>query len=174
MKKIILIALILIPAINYASERKVKIKYLSSIERDERVGVRYYKRGEYKKAFKILSESAQWGMKQPQYLMAIMYLKGQYVKQSIATGMAWLGVATEIDIEDWKKTFDGIYNKLNEKQQAYIDKKVALYIQLYGMKTHNLACNKRQALDSRKVRIHCELRVDRVSPRYELENDPEK
>lgn len=169
----ILLFSLFISAAAFSADRKVEHKSSIEIEASERAGVRYHKRGDYKKAFELLGESAQWGMKQPQYLLGIMYLKGQYVDQSILTGMAWLGVATEIDIKEWRSTYDQIYSKLNVKQKAHIDDRVAIYIEMYGMKTQHLACSRRSSLESAKNKIHCERRADKISPLYELDSVPE-
>ena len=84
-----------------------------------------------------------------------MYLKGQHVDQSLATGMAWLGVACEIDARQWQQTFDQIYNALNVEQQKIIDQKVDSYIQLYGMETQEMDCARVARMGTRKVTVNC-------------------
>jgi len=44
---------------------------------------------------------AEQGLKQSQYLIGFMYLKRDYVQGSLINGLAWLGVANEVNLEDW-------------------------------------------------------------------------
>lgn len=154
------------PSVNLIHKTQLKI------EIEERAGVKYHKQGDYKKAFNKLSASAQWGMKQPQYLLGIMFLKGQYVKPSIEIGMGWLGVANEVDIKEWRDLYDSIYNKLTTQQKKSVNKKVDLYIKKYGMETHNLRCKKNSTIYSAKIRIYCQLRAGKTTPRYAIEGSP--
>jgi len=151
----------------------LKTKTIFALEAQRKAGVRYHKQGNYKKAYEKLSESAQWGMKQSQYLLGVMYLKGQYVDQRIDVGMAWLGVANEIDIKAWHELFDNLYEKLNAKQKVFIDKKVASYIEYYGMKTMGVSCQERSSGSSRNVKIHCDFIPDALGQIHELEAVPE-
>ncbi|PCJ48444.1 MAG: hypothetical protein COA74_08595 [Gammaproteobacteria bacterium] len=169
MKVIILLLLAITTLYSDAVERTVDKKLISTVISAEKAGVKYHKQGNFEKAFEKLSFSAQGGIKQSQYLLGIMYFKGQHVKQSLATGMAWLGVANEIHMKDWEATYSNIYTKLNAKQQGYIDKLVAEYIERYGMKTQKLTCKKKAVLGRRKMQLHCNFREDRSSPDYELE-----
>jgi TPR repeat protein len=168
--KIIILLLLAITTVNsYATKKTVDKKHISTVINAQKAGVKYHKQAEFEKAFEKLSISAQGGIKQSQYLLGIMYFKGQYVKQSLATGMAWLGVANEIHIKDWKATYNNIYNKLNAKQQEYIDKIVAEYIERYGMKTQKLTCKKKASLGSRKIQIYCNYQKNGSSTNHELE-----
>ena len=82
----------------------------------ERHGIRLHRKGDYKKAYKKLYEAATWGLKYSQYFLAIMYLKGQYIKQDIIIGMGLLAVENEADIKGRKKLFENIYASLSDKQ----------------------------------------------------------
>lgn len=121
----------------------------------EKAGVRYYKRGSYKKAYEKLLYPAQLGLKDAQYYLGFMYLKGQHVDQSLVTGMAWLGVACEIEAKEWQQTFDQIHRALNLEQRKFIDQKVASYRQLYGMETQEMDCARVARTGSRKVTVNC-------------------
>ena len=169
MKIIILLLLAVTTVISDATEKTVSKHFISTVINAQKAGIKHYTQGEFEKAFEKLSISAQGGLKESQYLLGLMYFKGQYVKQSLATGMAWLGVANEIHIKDRKATYNNIYNKLNVKQQEHIDKMVAEYIERYGMKTQNLICKKKASLGRRKIQIQCNFREDRSSPDPELE-----
>lgn len=59
----------------------------------ERLGIKKYYAGEYKESFELLSQTATWGLKESQYFLAFMFMKGQHVQQSSVLGMAWLAVA---------------------------------------------------------------------------------
>lgn len=172
-KTIVFVSLVLLISCSSTSDMKFEQKSLLQIEREERAGVRYHKRGDYKNAFRKLSTSAKWGMKQPQYLLGIMFLKGQHVEQSIEIGMGWLGVANEVDINEWKDLYDDIYNKLSAQQKITVDKKVELYIHQYGMKAQNLSCVRGSTIYSTRKKIYCQLRVNGVSQLYDVEGSPE-
>ena len=143
----------------YASETERLT--LDRFESLERAGERHYREGEYERAFALLSQSAESGLKLSQYLLAIMYLKGQYVEQAIDTGMAWLGVANEVEVREWQAQYEGIYAQLNDAQKALIDKKVAHYVERYGMEVQGVACENRSTLGSRKLKLEC-LHRDRT------------
>ena len=49
--------------------------------------------GRYKSAFQLLSDAASKGMKESQYLLSLMFLKGEGVDKNILIGLGWLGVA---------------------------------------------------------------------------------
>ncbi len=168
--KILILLLLAITTVNSnATEKTVETKRISTIISAQNAGVKYHKLGEFEKAYEKLSIAAQGGIKQSQYLLGTMYFKGQYVEQSLATGMGWIGVANEVHIKGWKTTYYDIYNKLNAKQQEYIDKIVAQYIERYGVKTLDLICKKRASLGTRQKQIHCNYRDDRLTPDHELE-----
>jgi hypothetical protein len=118
-------------------------------------GARYYKKQLYKKAFEILNYAAKKGFKQSQYLLGIMYLKGQHVNQSLFYGMAWLGVAKESKSKDWVELFDNVYATATPAQQQAIDASTAKFNQKYGMKTQQMTCSKREKLGGRKKQLEC-------------------
>ena len=47
--------------------------------KNEASGIQQYERGEHDKAFELLSETAVQGLKDSQYVMAFMFLKGEHV-----------------------------------------------------------------------------------------------
>ncbi len=47
------------------------------------------------------------GLKEAQYYLDFMYLKGQHVQQSVGLGMAWLGVACETKIPERQQKSPG-------------------------------------------------------------------
>ena len=151
---------------------KIERKSYAKLYRELRAGVKHHKRGNYKKAYEKLSVCAQWGLKQAQYLMAFMYLKGQYVEQSVEIGMGWLGVAKEVEIKEWSDTYDNVYKMLSPQQQALVDKKVDKYIKQYGMEVQKIDCVNKARLGGGKIEPHCQKRVNAITPLYELENAP--
>ena len=140
-----------------------------SLVRDEKAGIRHYKKGNYKRAFERLKLPAQMGLKEAQYALAFMFLKGQYVNQSLDIGMAWLGVANEIHVRDWKQTYDQVYAALSPQEQSRIDRKVATYVDMFGMETQNLNCDKNSG---RRISISCQKVFDAPTPVFELEGLP--
>lgn len=166
--KLLLLAIILLLNTGAVkAERETKSFY--TIARETKNGVRYHKRKDYEKAYQYLSVSAQWGIKEAQYLLGIMFLNGEYVDRSIDKGMAWLGVANEIEIKDWKSAYDEIYNQLNDAQQKYIDVKVLQYIEYYGMGSQHLDCRRTAYVGSRKASVLCEKIPYKFSKLYPIE-----
>lgn len=133
----------------------------------EKAGVRYYKKGKYKKAYEKLLFPAKVGLKEAQYYLGFMYLKGQHVQQSVGLGMAWLGVACETKIPEWQATFDQIYNAVTEEQRTAIDKNVSLYIKKYGVEEQEMDCTKESRVGSRKVTVSC---MKTATARMQIDN----
>ena len=105
-------------------------------------GMREYKRGNYQKAFDLLKEPASFGYKGSQYVLAFMFLKGQYVQQSTLLGMGWLGVAVEANVKEWREQYNTFYSGATPAQQEQIDKTVRKYIAQYGLKSQHVTCRK--------------------------------
>jgi TPR repeat protein len=150
--KIIFLFLLLV---QNTSADEVDYTKWNSLYSKEKAGIRYYKKGDYKKAYEKLRFPAEVGLKEAQYYMGFMYLKGQHVNQSTGTGMAWLGVACESKIPDWQATFDQIYKALSPENQKSIDRNVSNYIQRYGLQTQEMKCNKASNVGSRKMTVNC-------------------
>ena len=155
MKFLIAFVLACVSTVSTAQVQGTNQLYLNALANKERTGIKYYQREEFDRAFELLNEAAQGGFKQSQYLLGLMYLKGEHVEQSLGTGLAWLGVANEMDMKGWQQQYDDIYARLNEAQQAFIDGQVAEYIEKYGMDALEISCEKRARLGSRKIEIEC-------------------
>jgi len=134
---------------------KITNEFVENIIMKEKAGVRYYKNGKYQIAFDKLTYSAKRGLKLSQYLLGIMYLKGQHVEQSLFYGMAWLGVAKESKAKEWVTLFDEIYAKATPEEQQAIATNTAKFIEKYGMKAQAITCNKRARLGERKIIREC-------------------
>ena len=147
---------------------EVIAKSRDQIERELKEGMMYYKKKKYDKAYPILAELATWGIKEPQGLLGMMYIKGEHVDQSIETGLAWLGVATEIEMRDTKKNFDYIYGQLNDDQKKFIDQKVEKYRSRYGMEVQNLVCKKEAPPGSNIPKLGCLKKPGSTSPLYPI------
>lgn len=138
-----------------SDESEARHMTMNEIQIAEKLGVNSHKKGNYEKAFIPLTKAAELGMKQPQYLLGIMYLKGQYVDQAIDKGMAWLGVANEINKKEWRITYDNVYNMLNAAQKKYVDNKVVEYVGLYGLQAQDVSCEKRASRERAKKEFYC-------------------
>jgi TPR repeat protein len=136
-------------------------------------GADAHKKGDFTSAYDNLSFAAQSGMKEAQYLLGFMYLKGEYVQRSIPVGMAWLGTALEIENKDWSALYSRVYHSLNEQQQVFIDRKVSQYIDIYGMDIQNVDCQLTSVIGSRKLAQRCTKQADRLTPLFSMEDIPE-
>ena len=154
MRLLVIVFLFFLPMQNLIAEEVDYTKW-NSLYNKEKAGVRHYKKGDYKKAYEKLRFPAEVGLKEAQYYMGFMYLKGQHVKQSTGKGMAWLGVACESEIPDWQATFDQIYDALSPENQKSIDRNVSSYIEKYGLEIQEMKCNKTSNVGSRKMTVNC-------------------
>ncbi|MGK0440536.1 MAG: hypothetical protein ACJA0N_000331 [Pseudohongiellaceae bacterium] len=59
-----------------------------------------------------------------------------------------------------QNTYDGIYAKLNDPQKLYIDKKIGVYIEQYGMKAQDIICHKKSLSRRAKPKIMCGKKSD--------------
>ena len=139
-------------------EREYDYHYEQSmhIYRAERLGIRAFNEQNYSLAFDKLSFSASKGLKNSQHYLGIMYLKGLHVPVSIETGMAWVGVANEVEIKDWSILYSKIYSRLNNKQKLKVDKRVAEFKEKYGMEAQGIECGANlSAAIKRTSRFRC-------------------
>jgi TPR repeat protein len=131
-------------------------------------GIAQYKKGNYEKAFHLLKEPASLGYKGSQYALAYMFLKGQYVEQSVLLGMGWLGVATEANVKEWQEQFTLFYSYASVQQKQEIDNIVDEYIRRYGLKAQHVTCQKSINTSSNRVDIKCH-KYEGLSTLYDVE-----
>lgn len=155
------------------SSAEVTQLYYQEVLRQFEQGARSYEKGDFKAAYADLSLAAQRGVKDAQYLLGFMYLRGEYAPRSIPVGMAWLGTALEVDNDDWLELYTNLYKTLNASQQAFIDAKVDRYIELYGMETQRMTCEFVARTGSRRKVLQCIKTEDVTTPLYSLELMPE-
>jgi TPR repeat protein len=151
----------------------ISVESMERLERQETTGLRYYERGNYQKAFDNLSATAVRGLKQSQYMLAFMFLKGQHVDQSIVLGMAWLGVAIESGEPEWIELYDSLYQRATPEQKVLIAAKVAQYIEQYGMSAQNVSCSRRPVAGSRRAESRCLKQAEKPYPLFPVELKPE-
>lgn len=132
-----------------------------------------YEKGDFETAYADLSLAAQRGVKDAQYLLGFMYLRGEYAPQSLPVGLAWIGTALEVDNDDWLALYTQVYSRLTPQQQVYIDTRVDKYIELYGMETQRMSCRKTARTGSRRKILQCVKTEDVNTPLYSLEAMPE-
>lgn len=131
--------------------------YLSLIS-EEKKAVRLYKKGKYKKAYGLFRETGfTWGLKDSQYYLAFMYLKGQYVDQDIIMGLGLLGVANEAPIKSRLDLFEEIYSKLSQTQKTEVDEKIEELTLQIGVDAKNIKCVETQEVGSRRPLIRCDF-----------------
>ena len=151
-----------------ATAEMYELEQISALFDKEARGIRAYSGGRYESAFNILSATASNGMKESQYVLALMFLKGEYVDKSILIGLGWLGVAIESGNEEWNNTFNTLYESMNDAQRAMVDAKVNDYVAKYGTVIQGIACKKRTAAGSRRIEVRCDKSVGNY-PVYEIE-----
>ena len=169
----LLFALMIAPLGFSQSNTITKTMLFSEIQDKFVEGADAHKKGDFTSAYDNLSFAAQSGMKEAQYLLGFMYLKGEYVKRSIPVGMAWLGTALEIENKDWSALYSRVYDSLNAQQRVFIDRKVSQYIDIYGMDIQNVDCQLTSVIGSRKLAQRCTKQADRLTPLFSMEDVPE-
>ena len=134
-------------------------------------GMHAYEAGDYERAFEVLSETATKGLKDSQYLIALMFMKGDGVPKNLLIGFGWLGVAIESGNEEWKETYNSFYSTLNDRQRAMVDEQVRRYTEKYGGDVQGVTCTRRSAVGDRQIRLRCN-KVAGTYPEYEIEMVP--
>jgi len=102
-------------------------KQIDDLYENEASGLRYYKRGDFPKAFSILSRTAALGMKNSQYILGFMFIKGEGVDKNVLIGLTWMGLATELGNDEWVEKYEGLYNSLSDTHKSMVDQKVREY-----------------------------------------------
>lgn len=134
-------------------------------------GMHAYEAGDFDRAFRVLGDGATKGLKDSQYLIAIMFMKGEGVAKNMLVGLGWLGVAIESGNEEWSNTYNSFYDALNERQREMVDEQVRRYKEKYGGKVQGVTCARRTAVGDRQIKLRCN-KVAGTYPEYELELTP--
>ena len=139
-----------------SADGTITYKSMRDLDTQLSEAVALYRAESYSKAFPLLTELSQWGIKHAQMLLGDMYIAGRHVEQSNVRGLGWLGVAKEANSERHaKKVFQHVYDQLGQDQQKYVDRVVRNYIQKYGVIAQNYKCRKRTSVGSNIPRTEC-------------------
>lgn len=141
---------------------------IDNIHENENSGLRFYEAGEYEKAFSLLRETAIKGMKQSQYVLGFMLMKGEGVAKNMLAGIAFVGLATEADDKDWQETYDRLYGALNDQQRALVDERIEEYRGKFGATVQGITCSRTAVVGQRKISVVCRKSTGSY-PDHELE-----
>ena len=130
-------------------------KQIDDLYENEASGLRYYKRGDFPKAFSILSRTAALGMKNSQYILGFMFIKGEGVDKNVLIRLAWMGLATELGSDEWVENYEGLYNSLSHTHKSMVDQKVREYGENFGASVQGVTCSKTAEVGSRAIRWKC-------------------
>jgi len=130
-------------------------KQIDDLYENEASGLRYYKRGDFPKAFSLLSRTAALGMKNSQYILGFMFIKGEGVDKNVLIGLAWMGLATELGNDEWVEKYEGLYNSLSDTHKSMVDQKVREYGEKFGASVQGVTCSKTAEVGSRAIRWKC-------------------
>ena len=108
-----------------ANAEMYEMEQIRALYDKELSGVRAYLDGRFESSFRLLSDTARKGMKESQYLLSLMFMKGEGVDKSVLIGLGWLGVAIESGNEEWNNTFNTLYEAMSDAQRAMIDSRAA-------------------------------------------------
>lgn len=118
-------------------------------------GIKHYRAENFDKAFDLLGRTAVQGDKESQYLIGLMYLKGQGVDKHQLRGLAWMKTACESEMKKWVRDYKKITKKLNQQQLARVDKQAEQYVRLYGMQAQNVTCKNESIVGSYRKQYVC-------------------
>ena len=90
------------------------------------------------------------------------------VEQSTVIGMAWLAVATEAEVKDWRAQYQQFYAAAPAELKLRIDKKAADYISKYGVITQDITCQDGINRNTTSFRVKC-FKGTRPSVIYPIE-----
>ncbi len=94
-------------------------RFVADMKRD---ADRAYDRGDYARAYRILSKGLSWrGDKYSQYLLGVMHLNGQGVRRDPARGVAWLRLAAERKNARLLAAYEEALDTLTDAQRARAD-----------------------------------------------------
>ena len=88
---------------------------------DFNLGMEYYSKKNYAKAFKEFNEAAKNGDYDAQFNVGVMYLKGEHTTKNIPMAYAWLRLAAQAKVYEEKGVYKKIYSKLNESEKKLAD-----------------------------------------------------
>ena len=162
------ICLLILSGCKSNNSESIQTESQLSLELMEINGIQSYQKGDYENALRLLKKPATWGYKGSQYTLAFMFLKGQHVPQSTLIGMGWLGVATEVETEEWSEQYRQFYAAAPVQMKSEIDSIVNEYIRRYGMKAQNITCKKGPTIHTRAVRHVC-TKSDAISTVYDID-----
>ena len=134
---------------------KLESTEIASLYKSEKLAMQNYRAENYSDAYELLNRTALLGLKQSQYYIAFLYLKGQHVKKDMLVGMGWLGVAKESGDKEMVTLYKQLYGAFNQAQKDAVDKKVSEYVSLYGMEQQNVKCEKRKKVGSKRPILEC-------------------
>lgn len=153
-KLLLIVAATMLATPSFAAQHYDK-QQIDSIYENEATGLRYYKRGDFEKAFSILRQTAALGMKNSQYILAHMFIKGEGIDKNILFGLGWMGLAIELGNNEWVQKYESLYGSLNAAQQSIVDDKVDEYREKFGAAVQGVTCSMTSEVGSRAIRWKC-------------------
>ena len=154
MKNLILALTVTLPALPAFAAHYDK-KQIDDLYESEASGLRYYTLGDFPKAFSILSRTAAPGMKNSQYILGLMFIKGEGVDKNVLSRLAWMGLAAELGSDEWVEKHEGLYNSLSNTHKSMVDQKVREYGENFGASPQGVTCSKTAEVGSRAIRWKC-------------------
>ena len=94
----------------------------SSAKADFELGLKYYEQANYEKAYQEFTQAAKYGDFSAQFNLGVMYYKGQFVKQDVMTGYAWLSLAAQDSEYKERGLHLQIYKGFSDEQKKQADK----------------------------------------------------
>lgn len=111
------------------------------------------RRGNFSDFYQDVVKFAQYGEKYPQYLLAVMLLKGDGVQQDIGQGLVWLRLALEQKNTEWQKVYDSVSSQLTKEQLASLEPMYEVYKARFGVEAQKMSCNN-EKMEASNIRIH--------------------
>jgi uncharacterized protein len=88
---------------------------------DFNLGMEYYSKRDYAKAFKEFDEAAKNGDYDAQFNVGVMHLKGEHTTKNAPMAYAWLRLAAQAKVYEDKGVYKKVYAKLNDSEKKLAD-----------------------------------------------------
>lgn len=88
---------------------------------DFNLGMEYYSKQDYAKAFKEFDEAAKNGDYDAQFNLGVMHLKGEHTTKNTPLAYAWLRLAAQAKVIEDKGVYKKVYAKLNDAEKKLAD-----------------------------------------------------
>lgn len=89
----------------------------ASTRADFALGMQYYEKGNFEKAYEEFIEAAKHGEYSAQFNLGAMYYRGEHVQKDLTQSYAWFALAAQDNLYKEQSTHTKIFNKLSDEEK---------------------------------------------------------